>query len=268
MDAESKDWKIKCDFVVRVNKKSDSEFPIDGGEVEPNSQKRPKDQLCNSPDLKNSRSDSTKKWPENEMQDRSLPCVGYVISAVTALLHRTKASTESLEPRTSQPVSYFFRASSVIERNLWVNQINQAVGEFRREKDRQQREQEHFLSRNQLWLRGIYMSIQFRMVTAIIVGLNFLSLVRRASSAPYLCPSPVPSPGARFCFVYCCPGHVCPCRLVRMYALIFCGCCSTSCVRHFLDRMLRSAVVSAVAHCALYKIPPLLTSQSNIHLIF
>ena len=48
VDAESKDWRTKCDFVVQVSETYNSEISIDRGEEESDREKRSKEQLLHS----------------------------------------------------------------------------------------------------------------------------------------------------------------------------------------------------------------------------
>jgi hypothetical protein len=106
------------------------------------------------------------------------------------LFKRSKGATSSSGDVQCPPKPYFFRASSVSERNQWIDHINLAIAEFQEERRRQQQIQQNFYLRNQMWLRQTYNSIEFRMATALCVGLNFVAMVRHIP--PF--PSPPPPP--------------------------------------------------------------------------
>jgi hypothetical protein len=99
------------------------------------------------------------------------------LASVCGLFKPSKDSRLSSDAQCP-PKPYFFRASSVSERNQWIDHINQAIAEHRDEKRRQQHVRQSFLLRNQMWLRETYSSIEFRMATALCVGLNFVAMVR------------------------------------------------------------------------------------------
>ena len=67
----------------------------------------------------------------------------------------------------------FCALPSVIERVQWNNAINHAVSDFQHKRIEQKAIQESMFLRNQMWIRAKYESIEFGMVTAVFVGLNF-----------------------------------------------------------------------------------------------
>jgi hypothetical protein len=86
-------------------------------------------------------------------------------------IKRSSVSTHTM------PKPYFLRAANVTERNEWIADINRAVTDHQASKKEQQLVEQNFFLRNQMRLRLMYMSTEFRVVTAVCVGLNFLTLV-------------------------------------------------------------------------------------------
>jgi hypothetical protein len=82
----------------------------------------------------------------------------------------------------SAPKSYYFRASNLVERNQWIDTINLAITRNEEKKRKRRVIESNFFLRNQMRLRSVYTSVEFQMITAFFVGLNFLTMVRSPRS--------------------------------------------------------------------------------------
>lgn len=173
VDPECKDCLTKSDFVVQVMQSSTN------NNIE----------ATNKNDLPAANDVPKFDWPEHHLSQRSEVTRTPWFKTVRQWLR--KASSFQLPALNSpseevqvNPKPYFFRASSVSERNKWIHHINVAVVNFQNEKRRKLHEQGNFLLRNQAWMRDIYTSIIFRMATAFCVGVNFLAMVSVLCSLP------------------------------------------------------------------------------------
>jgi hypothetical protein len=75
------------------------------------------------------------------------------------------------------PKPYYFRASSIAERDEWIDDINSALRAFRRTEGSDGGQRASALPGYQLRLQSIYTSAPFQAATAITVGLNFFVTV-------------------------------------------------------------------------------------------
>ena len=160
VDPDGKDRGTKCDFVVRIlpNEADKSKYTVDSG------------------GLSSSNEISKSEVPSQRVNEKNSSSPWFALDILQRAFKSPVAATSAGEENFVQR-PYFFRASSVTERNMWIGKINHAVQDFRHEQRRQQNEQRDFLLRNQAWVRGIYTSIQFRVGTAFLVGINFLVMV-------------------------------------------------------------------------------------------
>ncbi len=164
LDPECKDSSTKCDFVVQVVPNLAHE----------NIEK------SNGEDLSFTKTVPKSNGPEHQLSQRSYAQRPTWFNFVKHGLQRalkSPAAHDLLKEDQAAHKPYFFRASSVSERNKWIHHINLAVANFQNEKQRHIHEQDNFLLRNQAWVRKIYTSITFRMATAFCVGINFLVMV-------------------------------------------------------------------------------------------
>ena len=174
-DPEGEDWNTKCDFVVNIVPKSAEEkYATTDGE----------DHLSSEEKLKSILPDHNLAKRSNGPQSTSFNLVRESRQRTSARINAQAADDPSKDAQLAQK-PYFFRASSVSDRNNWIQHINSAVANFQSEKRRKRLEQGNFLLRNQARVRNIYTSIVFRMATAFCVGVNFLVMVRplRAANA-------------------------------------------------------------------------------------
>ena len=75
------------------------------------------------------------------------------------------------------PLSYHFRASSVAERDHWINDINSAIQAHRHMKADSALQAQSMLNQIQCRAREAYFSVPFQMGTALLVALNFFFTV-------------------------------------------------------------------------------------------
>ncbi len=82
------------------------------------------------------------------------------------------------------PKPYFFKASSIAERDQWVSAINSAVRDYQREKAYEECRKKSAFRRLQSRLRSVYTSLRFQFVTALMVAVNFFLTVSSNRADP------------------------------------------------------------------------------------
>jgi hypothetical protein len=163
VDPENKNFRGKCDFIVQTR----AAFPSVTSVQEP----------------KIGKLDGPAQRDEISRGQYAEPSVSNLRGARNAPF-TTNRATESSKPS-------FFRESSVIERNQWIDAINLAVARNEARQRQRRAIQKDFLLRNQMRLRSIYVSAEFQMAIAACVWLNFLAMVRRPGRTPHSPPNRV-----------------------------------------------------------------------------
>ena len=97
-------------------------------------------------------------------------------SSLAELFKHSRGSSKSRSvPNQSQP--YYLRATSILQRDPWVRDINRTLATYRLDQEKNLRDQASFLLRNQKKIRSVYNSFTFQSGTAVLVGLNFIVLI-------------------------------------------------------------------------------------------
>jgi hypothetical protein len=77
------------------------------------------------------------------------------------------------------PRPYYFKATSIAERDQWISAINSALRANQREKEYKEIKNKNLFRRLQPTLRSIYSGLWFQFATALLVALNFFLTVSK-----------------------------------------------------------------------------------------
>jgi hypothetical protein len=88
-----------------------------------------------------------------------------------------RASERKVREAHFGPKPYHLQASSIAERDQWMNTINATLRAYQTKKEEQTRQRGSTLHLCQLRLRSFYTSLPFQTSTALLVAINFFVTV-------------------------------------------------------------------------------------------
>jgi hypothetical protein len=101
-------------------------------------------------------------------------------SVLAALGNQSFTSRKNNDKETQiDPTPYYFKASSIAERDQWVSAINSALRAYQREKAYEELKNKNAFRRLQPKLRSIYAGLWFQFATALLIAVNFFLTVRK-----------------------------------------------------------------------------------------
>ena len=118
-----------------------------------------------------SNQDDTSKPPNNSEPSEKIACV-----VPESIVGETVVNEVHLGPKP-----YHLQASSIAERDQWINAINTALRTYQRNKEERARQRGSALRICQLRLRSFYNGLPFQTSTALLVAVNFFVTVSAAS---------------------------------------------------------------------------------------
>jgi hypothetical protein len=153
-DPDSTFYDAECSFVVQVHKNLDSATvtpPNSGGSSR-----------CSSI--------GSKGAPPAALEGAAEPVLDFSVRA------------DAAAAAPPAPRSYHFKASSVAERDQWMQSINAALCAYQQAKAEQEHRSRSRARRLQRRLRAVYTGLPFQTSTALLVAINFFVTV--SASAP------------------------------------------------------------------------------------
>jgi hypothetical protein len=92
-------------------------------------------------------------------------------------LSKSIAGDSEIQQPRFEPQPYHLQASSIAERDQWMNAINTALRAYQRTKEEEVRKRGSALRICQLRLRSFYNGLLFQSLTALLVAVNFFVTV-------------------------------------------------------------------------------------------
>ena len=111
--------------------------------------------------------DERSKFPNNAETSGNIACT----------VPESGAGDTAVKEARLGPKPYHLQASSIAERDQWINAINTALRTYQRNKEERARQRGSALSVCQLRLRSFYTGLPFQTSTALLVAVNFVVTV-------------------------------------------------------------------------------------------